>query len=554
MGESKNVIIAVVISFIIIFGWQTFYEKPRIEKTLTNTNNQHTYVQNQIPGLIKEFSTIQEALSSTQKVDIENPSIIGSISTKGLRIDNLQLKQYKESMDNNADYHLLSPSGTKNAYFAFMGVYSEQDHPGENTIWNASDDKLSNNKPVTFSWTNKDGVKFFVKMQLDENYMFTITNSIENSSGQDFKFSSYGVINHNHHNKDDQDNVFQGGITVLSDELKEVSYSDIKDKQYNYNNAQIDWIGFTNKYWLTAYIMPKKDFYNTNFVSTYENNHRKYQMDFLSSMKSLSPSEKYSETYMFFAGPKNINIIDKYKKSYNIQLFDRAVDFGWFYFLTKPILFLLIFLSNICKDMGLSIIILTIIVRVIMFPLANFSLKSMEKMKQLQPRIEEIRKSCKDDKMRMNQEIMYLYKASGVNPVAGCLPLLLQIPIFFAVYKVLCIAVQMRQANFYWLISDLAKMDPTNIFTAFGYINWSPPGFMHVGIWAMLMAATMYIQQQLTPTNATMDPAQAKMMKMMPLVFLFIFAKFPCGLLLYWTASNILSIFQQMLISRLYKK
>ena len=361
---------------------------------------------------------------------------------------------------------------------------------------------------------------------------------------------SYGLINRKYIAVEKAVNILhQGPIGCIDENLKEYSYDDIKDKKSEkFAASKVDWIGITDKYWLSSLIPDKSSNYSSNFNYALKQGTERYQVDFISPVQIIKPGENFSIKSRIFAGAKKVDLLDKYEKQYDIKLFDRAIDFGWFYIITKPVFYAMNFFYGYVGNFGVSILIVTVIIKLLMFTLANKSYRSMKKMKNLQPEIDRIKNLYSDDKARLNQEIMALYKKKKVNPVAGCLPILVQIPVFFSIYKVLYVTIEMRQAPFYGWIKDLSAPDPTTIFNLFGLLPFSLPSFLMIGAWPILMAITMFLQQKMSPEPA--DPMQAQVMKFMPLIFLFMFSSFPVGLLIYWSWNNILSIIQQYYINK----
>ncbi len=557
-----NLVTAIILSVLIIFGWQYFYEKPRLER-LTENQKQHQQQLEHIKAATKQENNIitrDQALGGDEagRVDIRSNNLAGSISLAGLRFDDLILSNYMESLDKNSDpVVLFSPSSTERAYFAeigWLGNSNDLDLPNSSTIWQADSDLLTPEKTVTFSWVNKNNVKFEVIIALDEHYMFNIKQRIVNLSKRPIQTQHYALINRTYaHQSERVVNILhQGMIGSVNGELQEYSYDDIKDKKkQNFTKTKIDWLGITDKYWLAAFIPDAKENYSSNFVYGIKNGLDKYQADFISSPNLVEAGGVLEINHKLFAGAKKVDLLDKYENQYNIQLFDRAIDFGWFYILTKPIFNAMNFFYSYVGNFGLSIMIVTIIIKLVMFTLANKSYRSMKKMKKLQPQMERLKELYKDDKARLNQEIMSLYKKEKVNPVSGCLPLLVQIPVFFSIYKVLYVTIEMRHAPFFGWIHDLSAPDPTSILNLFGLLPFASPSFLSIGAWPIIMAFSMFMQQRMSPAPA--DPVQAMVMKFMPLMFLFMFSSFPAGLLIYWSWNNLLSIIQQSYINRLDK-
>ncbi len=557
-----NLVTAIVVSVLIIFGWQHFYEKPKLQR-LAEEQKHYTKT---LESVKKETQSTNvdkvvnrhEALNLSKRIPIKSTVLSGSISLQGLRFDDLTLLKYHTSLDENSPpVVLFSPSAAQEAYFAEIGWLGNNKNvkfPDSSTIWEADGDIISPDKPITFTWTNPEKIKFVVKVELDDNYMFTIKQITINHSSHPMQTQYYALINRTYsHESERMVNILhQGMIGAVNGELKEYNYDDIKDKKkQSFTKNKVDWLGITDKYWLAAFIPDPSYQYSSNFIYGFKSGMDKYQADFVSTAQIIESGGSFEVTHKLFAGAKKVDLLDKYENQYNIKLFDRAIDFGWFYILTKPIFNAMNFFYLYVGNFGISIMIVTIIIKLAMFTLANKSYRSMKKMKNLQPQMERLKELYADDKTRLNQEIMSLYKKEKVNPVSGCLPLLVQIPVFFSIYKVLYVTIEMRHAPFFGWIHDLSAPDPTTIFNLFGLLPFTPPVFLMIGAWPIIMALTMYLQQKMSPQPA--DPVQAMVMKFMPLMFLFMFSSFPAGLLIYWSWNNILSIIQQFYINKLDK-
>ena len=553
-----NLIAAIVLSLSIVFGWQYFIVKPQQKKQQQQIAIQkvENLKKKQLKHIVETTPSAQDE-EHVQRIKIESKLLAGSISLKGLRFDDLILKKYKQDLSKNSpEVVLFSPASTENAYFAEIGWISNFSNvklPNNETLWNSDSEILSPEKPVNLFWVNEDGVKFLVNITLDENYLFTIEQTIINSSNKELLVQSYGLINRKYTTVEKAVNILhQGPIGCINENLKEYSYDDIKNKKSEkFAASKVDWIGITDKYWLSSLIPDKSKNYSSNFNYAVKQGAERYQVDFISPVQRIKSGENFSIKGRLFAGAKKVDLLDKYEKQYNIKLFDRAIDFGWFYIITKPVFYAMNFFYSYVGNFGISILIVTVIIKLLMFTLANKSYISMKKMKNLQPKIDRIKNLYADDKARLNQEIMALYKKEKVNPVAGCLPIFVQIPVFFSIYKVLYVTIEMRQAPFYGWIKDLSAPDPTTIFNLFGLLPFSPPSFLIIGAWPILMAVTMFLQQRMSPEPT--DPVQAQVMKFMPLIFLIMFSSFPVGLLIYWSWNNILSIIQQYYINKLDK-
>ena len=559
-NQNLNLLLAFVLSIGIIIGWQHFFEKPRLAQNIAS-QKQYAKVIIEVKNSQISENILEDRLSALKKNDrisFENEFLKGSINKNGLRIDDLTFLKYKESVHKNSgNVELLNPASAEGAYFAELGWISSTSKvtmPKSDTLWNCNKDFISKGEKVRCSWVSPENIEFINYLSLDDKYMFTIESEVKNNSNSAISVQSYGIIYKTYDHEHNRMSIVHEGVAgVIGDELKEFNYKDIKDKKKISNKMlPINWLGITDKYWLVAFIPDGGLNYSSNINFIIKNQLDRYQTDFVSGSTIIEPCSEFKVTHSLFGGAKELEILDDYEQKLNIKLFDRTVDFGWFYILTRPLLWLLHHLYGIVGNFGISIMLVTVIVKASMFSLANKSYRSMKVMKELHPQIEKIKERCGDDKVRFNQEIMNLYKQHKVNPLSGCLPLIIQIPVFFSLYKVLNVSIDMRHAEFFGWINDLSVADPTNLFNLFGLLPWNPPAFLHLGAWPILMATTMYLQQRMSPPVS--DPVQAQVMKMMPLIFLFMFASFPSGLLIYWTWNNILSIAQQSYINYSYAK
>jgi len=548
-SDLKNLVIALALSTLILVGWQFFIETPR-KKAEALAQKMHAHAELEIKKEAEINATAflpqsrAESLADSPRVRIQSDNLHGSIALKGLRFDDLTLAKYHETLDKSSpEVVLLSPSADANSYFAEFGWVPGNKSvklPTPDTVWASDSETLTSAKPITLSWENGEGITFTVKIALDEKYMFTLTQSAKDADGKDIALQSYAYINRVYDIKTHPalGILHEGPLGVFDGTLQELSYKKLLDEKEQHFETESGWMGISDKYWLSAIVPPAESF-NARFSSYVSKGRQHFQTDYLSP-------EQPETTLHFFTGAKELSVLDDYAARYHIPLFDRAVDFGMFYFLTKPIFLTLNYFYALIGNFGIAILLLTVLVKLLMFPLANKSFKAMNHMKELQPKMNEIRERCKDDKLKMNQEVMELYKREKVNPASGCLPLFVQIPVFFSLYKVLYVTIEMRQANFFGWVHDLSASDPTNLFTLFGMLNWQPPALLHLGIWPMIMCATMIIQQTQSPPPP--DPVQAKIMKLLPFFFLYLFSSFPAGLVIYWSWSNTLSILQQWYI------
>ena len=548
MNEQKNLLLAIVASLIILLIFQYLFptERKMIEENVE--------AENQIKEVPQEKILDREEIVKNNKriYFSESSRIKGSISLIGARFDDVILKDYRDTIKpESKQVTLLSPNNTLNPYFVELGWMSQENInlPNKNSEWQLIEGKeLGPENHITIKWVSPEGIEFFRKIEVDKDYLITVEQKVTNVSNKDISLTQYGRINRTGTPKTSGFYILhEGPIAVLNERLLEIDYDDIIEEGSKSIISKGGWVGITDKYWLAALIPDQRSRIEGGFKAVLKNIER-YQAQYTSNEIVLEKGETASVKSNVFIGAKEVDLLDKYSNQLSIEMFDRAVDFGWFYVITKPLFLLLHKLSDLLGNVGLSILALTVLIRILLFPLANKSFKSMSKMKILTPKMTEIRERYKTDKLKMQQEIMALYKSEKVNPLSGCLPILIQIPIFFALYKVLFVTLETRHAPFYGWVKDLSAPDPTTIFNLFGLFNFMPPSFLMIGAWPLLMALTMYLQQKLNP--APPDPLQAKIMSFLPLMFLFLFATFPAGLVIYWTWNNILSIGQQWIIMK----
>jgi YidC/Oxa1 family membrane protein insertase len=546
---SRNMIIAMVLTLAIVLGWS--YLKPPETKPVVAQQVVQPGLPTTPAAVAAVPQTRESILGSQERIALETPSMKGSIRLKGARIDDVTLIKYPKTVDDEKDYvTLLAPDQTEKPYFADFGWMSGTATiklPDAETPWQIKGNKtLKPDAPVTLEWRNGQGLTFVRTLQVDENYVFTITDKIKNDTAQSFSLHAYGTIARE--NMGEVSSFFilhEGPIGYLQDKLVEAKYEDLNKKPASYDSLG-GWAGLTDKYWLTALIPPQNANLKVTYRGVFNGKDHRYYADYVGPAMTLEGNGSIEFTNHFFAGAKVLKILDHYDTTLGIKHFDSAVDFGWFYFMTKPIFYILTFAKEYLGNFGLGILALTIILKILFFPLANKSYRSMARMKALQPKMARLKELYKDDKIRMNQELMELYKKEKVNPMAGCLPMLVQIPVFFALYKVLFVSIEMRQAPFYGWIHDLSAPDPTSFFNLFGLIPWTPPSFLQIGAWPLIMGATMLLQQKMNPAPA--DPMQEKLFMLMPVVFTFMLASFPAGLVIYWAWNNVLTIGQQAAI------
>jgi len=549
---NNNLILSIILSIAIIVGWQYFYETPKVKalqqrKANIEKNNLLTQKAEKPETMVP----IEQSISTSTRVKIANGVISGSVNLIGARIDDVLLTEYKDDLNDNHKVRLLAPSNTQESYFIELGWHSSDLNaklPNSKTLWKADGDKLTPEQPLILTWTNEDGVIFQIEFKLDDQYMLFVNQKVINNSKALLELKTYSLINRHYKTIKNEAILHKGFLGVIGKELHELSYSDLKDHK-TFQKPLTNWFGMTDKYWFTAIIPDQKNQNTINLHHTKNQNLDKYQLDILSELQTLEPGQTTETSNKVFVGAKKVKLLDQYVKQYGIKLFDRAIDFGRLYIITKPIFYVINFFHSILGNFGLSIIAITILIKALLFGLSVKSGKSIKKMKALQPQIDKIKKQYDHDKTRLNQEIMALYKRENFNPLSGCLPILVQIPILFAIYKVLYVTIEMRHAPFYGWIGDLSAPDPTSILTLFGLIPVNLPSFLQIGIWPALMAISMFVQQKLTG-NVASDPVQEQVMKLMPFMLLFMLAHFPAGLMIYWTVSNILSIVQQLYINK----
>ena len=575
MSEDRNLILAIVLCGLVIIGWQFLFPAPEPVQNPDQAAHQQSDVSapegTQNPDLTPSLdgaspapatqsSTMprDQALAATQRVAIDAPRLSGSIALTGAVIDDIQLKDYRESVDKDSDnINLLLPKGTEHAYFGAFGWFDANRAgaklPGLKTEWTqVGTNTLTSQTPVLLTWDNGENLKFSRTIAIDDNYMMTVTDRVENYGADAVQLAPYGQIVR-YSMPQDLQNFFvlhEGFVGVNDGTLKEAKYKKIIKEGPMKLSSTGGWVGITDKYWLTAIVPPQDEKFNGAYKH-YEatpTSPEIFTAEYLLNSRQVDAGGSQQVSRRFFAGAKEVDILSMYQKQ-GADRFDLAIDWGWFFFLTRPFFWMLHAIGGFVGNVGVAILILTVLIKLAFFPLANQSYVAMSKMKQVQPEMMKIRDRFKDDRVKQNQELMELYKREKVNPMAGCLPMLIQIPVFFALYKVLFVTIEMRQQPFFGWIQDLSLPDPTNIFNLFGLIPWTPPEWLPVlGIWPLIMGVTMYFQTKLNP--APQDPMQEKIFALMPILFTFILASFPAGLVIYWAWNNALSILQQYTIMR----
>ncbi|MEM5581177.1 membrane protein insertase YidC [Roseibium sp. AS2] len=579
ISENRNTILAIVLSLIVLLGWQYFIAGPQMDRQQAEllaeqeasravaggnvnpdapqplTSAQGGDAAAPAAGQQAAFASRDQALAATDRVTIDTPSLEGSVNLKGGRFDDLRLKDYHETVDKSSPtIALFSPSGSPNPYYTDYGWVADPGAdvalPGPETVWSAQDGaRLTPETPLTLTWDNGAGVTFTRTYSVDDDYMFTVAQSVENNGSADVTLYPYGLIARKGIPETSGIWILHEGLLgVFGEEgLSEVDYSDVEEEG-TIRPAKVDngWLGITDKYWASTLIpVPGEEFQPSFSHSTVTGN---FQADYLGNAVTVAAGQTGESSSYLFAGAKETKLLDGYEEALGIERFELLIDWGWFYFLTKPMFFAIDYFFHLLGNFGVAILVVTVIVKMIFFPLANKSYVSMSKMKLVQPQMTEIREKYGDDKQKQQQALMELYKKEKINPLAGCLPILVQIPVFFALYKVLFVTIEMRHAPFFGWIQDLSAPDPTTLFNLFGLIPWDPPQMLMLGVWPLIMGITMFIQMKMNP--APPDPTQQMIFTWMPVVFTFMLASFPAGLVIYWAWNNTLSVTQQYVIMR----
>jgi YidC/Oxa1 family membrane protein insertase len=577
-GDQKNLFLAIGLSILVIIGWQFFYAQPQIERQKQERQAQQAGQPSAVPqpgtpaspGATPQPGTAapsapgtpaspavsrEAALAGSERVTVETPRLRGSIALRGARIDDLLLSGYRETIDpKSRNIILFSPLNAPNPYYAEFGWVAGQGVtatlPSSDTVWTASAPTLTPQQPVTLNWDNGQGLTFRREIAVDANYMFTVKDSVENASGQTVTLFPYSYVRR--HGTPVTAGFYilhEGLIGVQAGKLEEVQYADlVKAKTKEYKDNTGGFLGITDKYWASALIPDQDKPHTGRFVANTIGGQQTYQADVIKPGQTIAPGSSAAVTTRLFAGAKETSIIDSYADELKLKNFDLMIDWGWFYFLTKPLFKLMGWINHLVGNFGVAILIVTVLIKAAFFPLANKSYASMARMKAVQPMMLEIQTRYKDDKMAQQKALMELYKKEKINPLAGCWPVLIQIPVFFALYKVLFVTIEMRHAPFFGWIKDLAAMDPTSIFNLFGLLPFGVPDFLNVGVWPIVMGITMWLQMKMNPEPT--DPIQKQIFGWMPLIFTFMLASFPAGLVIYWAWNNLLSIAQQYIIMK----
>ena len=549
--ETRNIIAAISLSAAVILLYTLFFAPPPVNQDSIAEKNK-TEQSSDAPSLdqkenITEISR-EQALSESERIQFENQSIIGSISLKGAAIDDLTFKEYNVVLNGDEKVNLLAPRNAKEGYLIESGFITTDKNvkiPNSNSIWSVSGNKkLTAKSPIKLTWTNDQGITFEKEISIDDKFLFTVKQRVINSTNNKYDFYSYGQIIRNEAPEITNFYILHEGlVATLDDELIEEDYDDIEEKKFS-RTAQKGWLGIGDKYWITSLIPPKGKEFKTTF--DYKN---KFRANFVATEPlELNSNSSIEDKMQIIVAAKRVDVIDGYAESLKIDKFDLTIDWGFLYFITKPLFFGIDYFFKLLGNYGLAIIAITICIRLAFFPLANFSFRSMAKMKALTPEMTRLKELHKDDKMKLQQAMMALYKKEKVNPMSGCLPILVQIPVFFALYKVLFVTIEMRHMPFYGWIQDLSERDPTSLFNLFGLLPYDVPSFLMIGAWPIAMGISMFVQMKLNP--APTDPMQAKIFMFFPLFLTIILAPFPAGLVIYWTVNNILTMAQQVFIMK----
>jgi len=589
MTDNKNTLLAIVLSALVLIAWQYFIGLPQMEKQKQEAQLKTQQQQIQTPAQQTQPNqgatttpagqtaapaapgqspattpgqtmTREAVIAASPRIEIDTPRLRGTIALKGARIDDLALTQYHETVDpKSPPIVLLEPSGAPNPFYAEFGWVGAAGGniklPTADTVWTRQGSgPLGVDKPVTLTYDNGEGLEFRRTISVDDKYLFTIQDQVANKSSAPVSLFPYALISrHGTPQTLGYYILHEGLIGVMGDQgLQEATYKTIEDKKNLSFKATDAWLGITDKYWAATLLPDPKATIQAKFSFSTQGTTKTYQTDYLGDAQTIAPGATGQTSTRLFAGAKEVAVVDGYEKQLGLNRFELLIDWGWFYFITKPMFWSIDWLYRHVGNFGIAILLITVFVKLVFFPLANKSYASMAKMKAVQPEMAAIRARYADDKMKQQQALMELYKKDKINPIAGCLPMIIQIPVFFSLYKVLFISIEMRHAPFFGWIHDLSAPDPTNIFTLFGLIAWDPTTmpvvghFLHLGIWPLIMGVTMFMQMKLNP--APPDPTQKMMFDWMPVIFTFMLSSFSAGLVIYWAWNNTLSVTQQSII------
>ena len=571
MENNRNYFVAIALSVVILIAWQFLYINPKMEKErvaaqqaellkpkpATPAAGDSAAATPALPGATNNAAVpgANETAAKSARVAIDTPALSGSINLAGARFDDLKLKDYHETVDDKSPIiTLLSPAETKDGYFTELGYVGNDatgTAPGPQTVWTLkSGTTLTQSTPVTLTYTNEKGVIFDRTISVDEHYMFQVNDKITNGSAEPVSLSGYGRVTR--FSKPATPSVYvlhEGFIGVIGEHgLQEVKYAKVEnDAPVEPGKATTGWLGITDKYWAAAIVPPQATPYEARY-SHFTDGRERFQSDYKQDPVTVAAGQSIELKNLVFAGAKQVPLISSYETSYNIPQFDLLIDWGWFYFITKPMFKLMDFFFHFFGNFGVAILMTTIVVKALFFPLASKQYASMANMKKVQPKMEELKKKFGDDRMGLQQAMMQLYKDEKINPVAGCWPIVFQIPVFFALYKVIYVTIEMRHAPFFGWIQDLSAPDPTSLFNLFGLLPFTVPHMLMIGVWPLVMGVTMFLQMRMNPTPP--DPTQAMLFTWMPVVFTFMLSSFPAGLVIYWAWNNTLSIIQQAFIMK----
>jgi YidC/Oxa1 family membrane protein insertase len=571
--DQKRLVLAIAISFAILLGFQ-FFVAPHLPKPVPPVQ---TSVSTPLPGAAPDRTAggvppVPEVAANpvpktVPRIQIDARKLTGSISLLGARLDDIVLTDYRETIEADSPHvRLLEPRSDTEPYYVQYGWTAPAGEtvklPGDDTVWTATGGPLTTGGTVTLTWDNGAGLTFLLTFAVDDDYMFSVRQSVRNGTGQPVQLLPWSRVRRDYTPKTSGYYILlEGMLGYIDGSLKEETYAKAKSDGEKKQGIALEgtsttgWAGITDKYWLTAMIpdqaVPSRVFFRHIEDKTSVNPDR-YQVDYVTvDAQTVSPGSEATLDSHLFVGAKVVRLLDRYEAELHLPHFDKAVDFGIFFYITKPMFLALDFIYGIVGNFGVAIMVLTVIVKALFFPLANYSYRSMSKMKLLAPKMAELKERFKDDPAKLQPEMMALYRAEKVNPASGCLPIVVQIPVFFSLYKVIFVTIEMRQAPFFGWIKDLSQVDPTNVFNLFGLIPYDPSvlsPYLHMGAWPLIMGVTMFMQQKLNPPPP--DPVQAKMFQFMPILFTFMMAGFPAGLIIYWSWNNTLSIGQQWLMMR----
>ena len=572
--NNRNFYLALSLSVLVFLIWHFVFVAPKQEEARLRQQQEAALKQQKADGapVAPELKHAEPAspgaivpqsaekgraivLSESKRIKIDTPSLSGSLSLKGARFDDILLVKQRQKVEKDSPpVELFSPAGTKHPFlaeFGWSGTAGTKVHlPTRETEWRlVSGDTLTPSSPITLQYKAAGGVVFEREISIDDKFMFTLKQRVINNGSQALDLAPYGFIWRR--NKPYSESLFishEGAVALMDGVLHEEAYADLVDSKPFVYKAKTGWAGITDKYWAAALIPDQNYGLTATMQGDQAGKGDTYQATYLLNTQRIEPGKSLEVTNRLFAGAKQGRVIKTYERDLNIERFEDLIDWGWFAFITKPLFYVLVYFNDIVHNFGVSILIVTVLIKLLLFPLANKSYKSMAMMKKMQPEMEKIRKRYEKDKMKQQQALMDLYKKEQINPLSGCWPVLVQIPIFFALYKVLYVTIEMRHAPFFGWIQDLSAPDPTSIFNLFGLLPIDLPVYLMLGIWPIIMGLTMWVQMKLNPEPT--DPVQAKIFAYMPLVFTFVLAGFSAGLVIYWAWNNFLSIIQQYVIMK----